>query len=267
MTADHPYVAYAEGSELRTAAAGFLSDGLNLGQRVGYFGWGGSDALRDRANGLAGLDELIRGGTAHVVSLDDHFNRDVAPEPAALVAFWSAATDAAVLAGFTALRVVTDTTPWVQPDKERPGFLRADHLVDRYRLDHPFAQLCAGDSTILDDDALAEIACIHPSSEGVSVPFHVHATLGADLALDGELDAFMVSLLERVISSVQGKGATEELVLDVKGLAFVEHRSLLALQRHAEESGVRSVLLRNPSRVAGRMVELLDLSRVHVEAS
>jgi len=64
MTADHPYVAYAGDPELRTAAAGFLSEGLTLGQQVGYFGWGGSDALRDRANGLAGLDELIRGHRA-----------------------------------------------------------------------------------------------------------------------------------------------------------------------------------------------------------
>ena len=92
MTGDHSYVAFSEGSELRTAAADFLSEGLTVGQRVGYFGWGGSDALRQQANGLAGLDELIRKGTAQVTSLDDHFCRDVAPEPAALVAFWSAAT-------------------------------------------------------------------------------------------------------------------------------------------------------------------------------
>jgi anti-anti-sigma regulatory factor len=267
MSREHPYLAFAEGSELGAAAAAFLSEGLAVGQQVGFFGWGTSDGLRAQANGLAGLDELIRRGTAHVTSLDEHFRRETVPDPAALVGFWSAATDAALLAGFTALRVVTDTTPWAQPDRQRPLFLRGEHLVDRYRLDHPFLQLCAGDATILDAAALAEMACIHPSSEGVSVPFRLHATVGADFALDGELDASGVSLLERVITSVEHGEGPPELVLDVSGLAFVDHRSLLALQHHAEQSDVTSVLLRNPSRIAGRLVELLDLSRVHVEWS
>ena len=63
------------------------------------------------------------------------------------------------------------------------------------------------------------------------------------------------------------RSSNRRVVLDVKGLAFIDHRSLLTLQRHAEESGVTSVLLRNPSSLAGRLVELLDLSRVKVETT
>jgi anti-anti-sigma regulatory factor len=265
VAADHPYLAFPQRSVLRIAAAGFLSEGVTLGQQVGYFGWGGSDGLRDQANGLAGLDGLISRGAAHVTSLDDHFRRDQAPPPASLVTFWSDATEAALLAGFTALRVVTDTTPWAEGSKQRPVFLRGEHLVDRYRLDHPFNQLCAGDSTILDDDALAETVCIHPSSEGFSSPFHLRAAIDADFALDGEIDALTAGLLERVVGWVREGEASPQLIIDARGLAFVEHRSLLALERYAERTGVAAVLVRDASRTAQRLVGLLGLRRVRVE--
>jgi anti-anti-sigma regulatory factor len=266
MSSDHLYMPYAEDSELRTASAGFLSDGLALGERVGYFGWGRGEALRDRANGLAGLDELIRSGTAQVTSLDDHFRRE-APDPIKLVTFWSDATDAALLAGFTALRVVTDTTPWAAAGRQRPAFLRGEHLVDRYRLDNPFSQLCAGNTSILDEDALAEVACIHPSTVGVVTPFHLRAIVGADFALDGEIDAFAAPLLERVVSAVRDGEASPQLIIDASGLAFVEHRSLLALERHAEQARLSAVVVRKGSPAVQRLVDLLDLRRIRVEAA
>src|SRR5215213_716501 len=117
MTTKHPYLAFNENSELRTAAAAFLSEGLALGQQVRFLGWGTNDEVRGQASGLAGLDELLRNDAAQVTSLDEHFRRDAAPQPVELLAFWSAATDAALVDGFTGLRVVTDTTPWSQSDE------------------------------------------------------------------------------------------------------------------------------------------------------
>ena len=266
MSADHRYVAYGDDSDLRVAAAEFLSEGPTLGARVGYFGWGGLDELRDRLGGLAGVDALL-GGSAQITSLDQHFRADEVPDPVALRAFWAHATDAALDAGFSALRVVADTTPWVGAGRERAVFLRGEHLVDRYGLDHPFALLCACDASALTDDALAEIACVHPSARGLSPPFHLHACPGADLALGGEVDAFCVPLMERVLAAVAEGEAGRDVVIDAARLGFLDHQGLLALDAHGERAGLRAVVLRHAPPMARIVVELLNLRHVRVEAA
>jgi len=266
VSANHWCLAYAEESGLRTAAVGFLSEGLLRGQQVGYVGWGGDDELRGRLQGIGDVAELMRQGAARVTSFDEQFRRDEAPEPAQLVSFWSEATDAALAGGFTALRAVADTTPWAGLQHEqRTRFLRGEHLVDRYRLDHPFTLLCAVDTSTLTGDALAETACVHPHAEGVSTAFHLHATEDADFALHGEIDAFDVPLLERVLDAAPHVEGNGEVVVDAAGLDFIEHRSLFALEGHAERNGLRAMVLRNASGTVVRLSELLHLRRVRVE--
>jgi hypothetical protein len=266
VSAEHWCLAYAEEGSLQTATDDFLSAGVALGQQVGYFGWGGSDALRGQLRGLAGGDELVRRGAARITSLDEHFRRDEPPDPLTLVEFWAKATDAALDAGFTALRAVADTTPWAALNPaQRTVFLRGEQLVDRYRLDHPFALICACDASTLAGDALAETACIHPFAEGVSTPFHLHATEDADFALHGEIDAFALPLLQRALSSLPDVDGQSELVLNADGLAFIDHCSLIALNQHAERSGVEAVVLRKASRTSAKLVTLLDLRRIRVE--
>src|SRR5438045_1823223 len=51
VTVEHWCLAYAEDSELASAAAGFLSEGVRGGQQVGYFGWGREEELRGRVPG------------------------------------------------------------------------------------------------------------------------------------------------------------------------------------------------------------------------
>jgi len=266
MSAEHWCLAYAGEGSLRTATDDFLSAGVALGQQVGYFGWGGDDGLRGRLSGVAGGDELVRRGAARITSLDEHFRRDEPPDPLTLVAFWAKATDAALDAGFSALRAVADTTPWAELDPaQRTVFLRGEHLVDRYRLDHPFTLICACDASTVDGDALAETACIHPFAQGVSTPFHLHAIEDADFALHGEIDAFALPLLQRTLSSVPHLDGQRELVFDADDLAFIDHSSLIALNQHAERSGAAAVVLRDASRTSAKLVTLLDLRRIRVE--
>jgi anti-anti-sigma regulatory factor len=262
--ADHPYVALADEAELQRAVTGFLSEGLAQSERVGYFGWGRSDALRGRVSGIGGVEELFGRGAVQVRSLEERFQRDEVPDPSTLVSFWAEATHAALEAGFTALRVVTDTTPWAEKRPQRDEFLCTERFVDRYRLDHPFSQLCVGSSEVLSEDAVAEVACIHASSVAGEVPFHLHAALDADLALDGEVDAFAAPLLERVVDCVRRGDPSSEVVIDAAGLTFISHQSLIVLERHAERSNT-TVTMRGSSRGAQHLAELLGLNRVRVE--
>lgn len=264
MPGDHSYLVYTDDDDLRSSASRFLTHGLELGQRVGYFAWGNRAALRRHVD-VAGVDELIARGAVSLISLDDHFRRDEVPDPTTLVAFWSDATTAALDAGFSALRVVTDTTPWVEQERQRSDFLHTEQHVDRYRLEHPFTQLCVGNMQVLEEQALAETGCIHPSTTGLALPFHLHATTDADFALDGEIDADAVPLLERVLSTAPGGVAGRELVIDATDLRFIDHHGLLALERHARRSGIPAIVLRNAAPVAAKVAELLDLSRLRVE--
>ena len=199
MVAEHRCLAYATESELR-AAVGFLSGGLTLGQQVGYFGWGGDDALRGRLRGLAGLDELIERGAARVMSLDQHFRRDEAPDPVALVAFWSDATDAALDAGFSGLRAVDrhDAVGEARPSTARCSCgANSSSTATGSTIPSP----CSAPWTPRSSTTTPWLrsACIHPvDARGVTSPFHLHATEDADFALHGEIDAFAAPLLERV---------------------------------------------------------------------
>jgi anti-anti-sigma regulatory factor len=267
MPGDHSYIAYTDNAELRVVGSAFLREGAELGQRVAYYAWGSTEVLLDDVAAWAGVEELLRQGTLNVVSLDRHFAQDQVPDASTLVAFWSEATSSALDAGFTALRVVTDTTPWVRGTQARSEFLRTEHYVDRYRLGHPFTQLCAGDAGLVEESALAEVGCIHPSTVSMGLPVHLHAAENADFGLTGELDAFTVGLLERVVAAVWAGEPNAELVVDASALTFVDHRNLMVLQRQAEAAAVRSVVLRDAPMGARRLVELLQLTRVRVETT
>ena len=264
MTRDHWCVAYADEADLGAVTSRYLSE--SQGDQVGLFGWGAVDELVALLAGLGSVDVLIGAGAARVGSFDQHFRRDEPPDPRALLAFWSDATDAAVDAGFPGLRVVADTTPWACLDHEkRVLFLQGEQLLNRYRHDHPFTLICACDASLLAGEALAETASIHPLTEGVSSPFRLHATVGADSALDGEIDAFAVPLLERVLGSVRDGDTSRKVVIDATGLGFVDHHGLLALERHADRFGLTGVVLRHASSTVGHLVELLGLRCVRVE--
>jgi hypothetical protein len=268
LARDHSCVTFADGEGLAASAGSYLSEGLARGEQVGFFGWGTGEKLRDPISGLAGGDDLIKRGAVRVTSFDRHFRPDEPPDPASLLAFWSDATDGALEAGFPGLRAVAQTTPWAQLRHDhRAVFLQGEQLINRYRLVRPFALLCACDGSVLEAEALVETASIHPRTEGVATPFHLYATALNELEALGEMDALSVPLLERVLDSVPPVDPERELVIDATGLGFIDHHSLLALERHAERHGWRAVMLRNASDTARRLVDLLELRRLRAEGS
>jgi hypothetical protein len=56
------------------------------------------------------------------------------------------------------------------------------------------------------------------------------------------------------------------VAVDAAGLDFIEHRSLFALEGHAERSGLRAMVLRNASGAVVHLSELLDPRRIRVES-
>ena len=267
VSAVHWCWAYDDEAELASASSRFLAGGLRRGERVGYFGWGEPRQLEDRLRGLANVETEVARGALLITSLDTYFTHDAWPDPVLRHAMWSNATDAAVRDGFVGFRVVEETAPWMQRREQRDQFLLSEILIDRYALRHPFALMCACARSSIAPDVLAENASLHPSAHAIDQPFRLQATTDGDFALHGEIDFVGASRFGRLVTLAHDGDTTTPLRIDARGLDFIDHRGLLILEREAVQSGAPTVVLRDAPPLVHRLIELLHLAKVRVEAS
>jgi anti-anti-sigma regulatory factor len=127
--------------------------------------------------------------------------------------------------GLRALCLVTDAA---YDPVQRRAFAAWEHVSGVWQSSMPVAVTCAYDRRVLGDAAIAELACLHPNVVGgASPPFQLYSRRG-QLVLDGEVDTFAAPLLQRVASFVR-PWPGERLVVDARGLTFVNHRGLEAI--------------------------------------
>ena len=241
--------AYAERAEFLAAARRFLAEGRAAGAAVRLVG----DDLPD-------LDGV------RASPLGSAFPPGAVVDPAAQVDAWAAATAAALAAGHTGLWVVGEVTSLVRSPAQVAAFAAYEHRIDRFMARHPLFGLCAYDRRVVDPAALADLACMHGTHNVPGVPFRLHTAPGSgDLALSGELDVNSSAALARALHRAAPAVVDGELVVDAGGLDFVDHRSLLQLADYARGRGATAVL-RAPLPAAARLVELLRVDGIRVEA-
>lgn len=241
----------------------FLHEGLATGERVGYVGSAPSERLIDELRAIDGMSEALDRGAAQVVSLPPS---GAVIEPAAQVRAYAEATAAALAAGFTGLRVAAEATQLVRTSEQLDAFARCEHLMDQYLADHPFSALCAYDGGQLGDDVIEQLACLHPTSNQDAIGFHLHASTTEDFSgtLSGELDLSTADLFTTALDRTALPLRGAELVVDARGLDFIDHRSLLRLFEHARRRAAPLVLHVSRSGPA-RIVNVLDVADVRVE--
>lgn len=247
--AGHVCLAFNSRAELEARAREFLAAGAAAGEQTVFI------AARGPVTGLP------------FVPLGDAYADGAVVDPAAQVAAYAAETERALAAGFTGLRVVADATPLVRTPAQLEAFARYEYQVDRYMLDHPFRAMCAYDRAELGDDVIAHVACMHAVSEA-DVPFRLHACPPAEgtAALTGELDWTVDGLFAATLRRADLPTGGGEVVLEAGGLRFTDHGALLRLQEYADDHAT-TVVLRHANPATGRLADLLDLSRVRVEAT
>jgi hypothetical protein len=257
---DHVCWPYDDPAEFRGRVVEFLADGLALGQQCWYVSQGSPEEL---ASHLVELGAPPRPGALRVVSIDDTYGEGGTVSPAEQVATYAAATEAALAAGFTGLRVAAEATPMARGDEALDAFCRYEHLVDRYMAGKPFAAMCAYNRAELPGSAIAELACMHPASGADAAPFHLYAVPGARVALDGELDLdsrerFPLALDRAGLRDGDGDGP---VVVDASSLEFIDHHALFALAR----AGGGDVVLRTRHSGPARLAELVGVPGLTVE--
>lgn len=254
---------YDDPVAFRQRASEFLAEGLGAGQRLLYTARSASAHLHE-VDELAAADARIDRGSVTACSVDDLYITDEVVDPSAQVAAYAAATREALEMGYTGLRVVVDATDLVATPAQRHAFACYEHLVDRFMVDHPLSAMCAYDTRSLGADAAVELACLHPSEPSHAAPFRWYAAREVDVELVGDVDVTAAELFDSTLERTVPLWERSRPVVDASGLTFIDHRGLLALERHARRNDVELVL-RTEIPVVPRLIDLLGLGAVRLE--
>lgn len=262
IKAGHLCWAYDDPRAFDDHARELLRAGLAAGEQVWFVGGRQSGATSDWLHDVVAAR---RPGTARIVRVEEAYGRGRVIDPAGQVEAYAAATEAALADGFTGLRVVADATALVGTDEQREAFARYEYLIGRYMRSEPMRAVCGYDRTRLGDRAVAELACLHESTNHADVPFRLHpGATNAATVLDGELDMSTEDTFTAALEHTDLASAGGEVTVDARGLGFVDHRSLLILDRYARAHDLTAVV-RTRLGSAARIAELVGLTRVRVE--
>lgn len=251
-------------AEFRAAAVEFLTDGLARGARVRYVAPADEATLRADLAPLMGMPQAHRPGAVEVLSVAGSYaGPEACVDAQTQVGVYTADTRAALADGFAGFRVAADATVLVRTPEQLDAFTRYEHQVDRLMTREPFTAMCGYRRTELGDDAVGQLACLHPGGSAGQAPFRLHATRSADLALSGELDLTTVQQFAVAMERTGVLDGPAEVVVDATGLEFADHRNLLVLERMADRYG-RTVVLHTARRWPARLVAALDLAHIRV---
>jgi hypothetical protein len=257
---DHVCCGFDDAAQMQALAQTFLADGLALGQRVGYIGGTG---LGSMGHHLTEATQDLDPTASFVTDVAEMYRGGAVIDPDGQVAAYVAATEAAVRAGFTGLRVAADVTDLVRTDEQFEAFARYEHRVDRRMVDLPFTAMCAYSRPVLGDELVCDASCLHPVSN-VDPPFSMHGSADATFCLWGEVDASVLERFRRSLGRVVLGAELGPVVVDATGLRFIDHRGVLALQEIALRHG-RGLVVRSAGSGVARLTELLGIGDILVE--
>ncbi|MDF2712765.1 MAG: hypothetical protein K0R62_8417 [Nonomuraea muscovyensis] len=261
---DHVCWPFRHHEDLVAGARAYLAGGLARDERVAYVSDRPLGELRHDLDGVPDLDDHLERGGLLLVPFDTLPATNPSVRPAAELPVLAAMTTDALEAGYRGLRMFANGSVRAQDPAQRAEHVHYEHLIDRFCLAHPVTMLCAYDSSLLDDAAVAELACVHRLARGNSSPFHLSADPRADLALAGSVDSFSATHLVTALERIGVPAPGEQQVVNSSALKFVDHRALLALDQYAARRRATMVLRSAPG-VVRRLMELLPLGAVRLE--
>ncbi|WP_430785205.1 MEDS domain-containing protein [Actinoplanes sp. G11-F43] len=260
----HACWSYDDHGALDEYAREFLLAGHAAGERLWYVP--GSRPGSTIAEWLGGLGrESARPHPVRILPWQGAYAAGQVIDPAEQIARYTAVTEAALADGFSGFRVVADVTALVGTPEQRDAFARYEYAIGRYMRIAPMRALCTYDRRELGDRVVDELACLHRTSPASAVTFHLHAGPTSDATtLDGELDMAGEDLLSDALRRTDLEPVGGEVTVDARGLRFIDHRSLIVLQRYAQARRMTAVV-RTGLGSAARQAELLELPNVRVE--
>ncbi len=265
----HFGLGYRDRNEFLGRAAEFAADGLRNNQRLAYIADRSRAALRSELSAMPGVSEHLDSGVVQVIPANNFyaFRRGGEVVDAELTLDrYVAAFERATAGGYAGLRVVVDVTPVARTPEQRAAMAQLEYLGDQEIAMRPASVLCGYDASQLGSGA-DELICLHRDVSKGQVMFQLYCepAAKADFALAGEIDAasgeLFATTLQRVWELIPGP----TLHIDAEKLEFISHEQLCLLERSAQAQN-RNVILRTSQPIPNRLVGLLDLTRVQVQA-
>jgi anti-anti-sigma regulatory factor len=256
---DHACWAYDNDADATRAVLEYLADGVSLGQRLIYVADAPVEELRAQLLPLEGAEALIDRGALRVATLSEMYDVEAGSDAEALLATYAEATEEALAAGYTGLRVAAEVTPLARDRANWAAHTHWESVIDRYMTDHPLSALCLYDRRRLAGPIVDELAAIHPAccAHANVLPFRLYAEADRTM-LEGEIDRFGVGSLRRLLPLAIADAP--EGVLDVSGVDFIDHHGLVALARAAHEVDGEGVAVIGLSPHMRRLCDLLEVS-------
>jgi anti-anti-sigma factor len=247
---DHVCWAFDDRSDFVRAAGAFLAEGALAGERLMYLGDRSPAELLADVAALDGLRGSLRTGALTVLPLPEIYGSAGRLTDEDQLRVYAEATDEALAAGYTGLRVAADATA-LALDGAAGGQARWEHRADELLAEGALSAMCGYDRTVVPVETLADIAAAHPSVRGPAdpadlAPFRLYFA-DATLVLAGVVDAFGADRLARLLRASHAPAtASGSLVIDVSPLEFVDARGAYTLARwgvQLRERGVELMLV------------------------
>jgi hypothetical protein len=250
---DHVCLAYDGVHELRRQARPYLLEGIGLGQRPIVVAPARQLELAREIAAEAGADV-----TVDAVELGQVLGSGSVDIEATLHAL-DESLSRALEQGYAGLRAVALLTHITTEPFLRQAWATWEHTVGQWQSLRPVASACCLDRGVLGDKTVQELACLHPRvlTTGPVVPFRLYFR-GGQLVLEGEVDSFSAPLLAQAVTHVDAVPG-ERLMIDARGLTFLNHRGLAALVEGLAQRSGGVTLLGGPALVL-RMCAGLGIS-------
>jgi anti-anti-sigma regulatory factor len=251
---DHACCVYDGEAQLRSTASAFLAAGVAAGQRPIRIGPGPLDDLVAAVLGPAAPPDV------DIRTVEEVYGSGPGIDPEPTLAAFRSELAAALADGYSGLRVVAVLGSTADGPQAAQSVARWEHVAGVWQSSQPVASICAYDRRLVDHDALAAIACLHPRLDTPPelAPFQLYARDG-ELVLTGEIDAECAPLLARVLALVEAP-ERRRLVIDASGLTFIDHRALLAIVEHLRDRRPAGMTLVGAPASAGRLRALLGVA-------
>lgn len=257
---DHLCWVYEDDAAFDEAVREFLAGGLARGERLLCVGERVIEGLR--AQGTRELSELVAAGAVETLTLGEAYEAAGPFLPERQLAFYDAATQRALGAGYRGLRVIAEVSDLAADPDQRADLVRWEHVADVYAARGPgFSAMCVYRAD-LGQDALADVASVHPLVRVPEAGTSFGLFADADgLVLAGSVDSFGSERLERVLAAA---ATGDVVVLDVSALEFVDVGGCRVLARWAADLADRSVSVHvtGASPLLRRLWHLLCFDRV-----
>jgi anti-anti-sigma regulatory factor len=253
----HACWGFDQTDEFVGAALEFLTDGLRLGQRIGYVGSEPVAAQRERLDSLGDVGGMIDRGALQLIELKSFYRPGDAVDVDAQLALYAGAADTARADGYTGLRIASQSTDFVAEPEAWDDRLRWESAADRVLSAHGISVLCGYQRDAIPPSLLGDLAAVHPAANcgAEAFPFHLFGENGG-LVLSGEIDSFSSETLDRVLGFAHRAG--ERVRLDLGALNFIDHRGLEVLAAHARRPG-GGYRVHNRPLMVERLSNLLEL--------